>query len=147
MIMKFYSILEIISAIILLIILFPIGVIYSLLIQPFIHFKKYNVFKYLYNFIYQIIYVIFDTFHQVAIYIDIIGNIVIGDLMEICVLKDKNIIDTWFGKKEHTISQSLGELEINGKLNKFGIFITKLASKVFEDNHCINAYNHYINKK
>ena len=79
-----------------------------------------------------------------AITIDILGN-VNGELLERLVTKEKN---TLFGTRGVTISASLGYLEVRCQLNKRGKLLSKLLDKAFnEPNHCVNAYNLYINKK
>lgn len=97
-------------------ILLPISFIYSMLVN----IRNLNQF-----------------FLNNAITLDILGN-VNGELIERFVTKEKN---TLFGKKGITISASLGQLEINKKLNKKGLFLSKLLDLCFkEKNHCKNAY-------
>lgn len=105
-----------ICSIILGIILLPISFIYSLLVN----IKSLNIF-----------------FLNNAITIDILGN-VNGELIERIVTKEKN---TFFGRRGITISASLGYLEVNNKLNKKGLWLSKVLDIAFnEKNHCIEAY-------
>lgn len=53
--------------------------------------------------------------------------------------------DTYFGNGKFTISAATGYLEKKGLLNKRGIWFTNTLSFVFGDNHSINAYNFEIN--
>ena len=79
-----------------------------------------------------------------AITIDILGNIN-GELLERIVTKQRN---TLFGTKGVTISACLGYLEVRCQLNKRGKWLSKTLDKAFnETNHCVNAYNNYINRK
>lgn len=139
---KWIAIIELISAVLLLVILFPIGFLYSLLIEPFIKSNELNkVFKYLSKFFYGIYFVIMHIFHSIAFSIDVLGNIIIGELLEKIITNKRN---TWFGMKQHSISQSVGFLEKYGFLNKKGIWLNKLLSKIFGKKHCINAFKNYI---
>lgn len=110
-----------VCAIILGIILLPISFVYSMFVHRFGS----------------------DFFLNNAITIDILGNIN-GELIERLVTKERN---TLFGTKGVTISASLGDLELKGKLNKRGIFLCFILEFFFsEPDHCINAYNNYIRK-
>jgi hypothetical protein len=78
-----------------------------------------------------------------AITLDILGN-VNGELIERFVTKEKN---TMFGQQGVTISASLGDLEIRGKLNKKGLFLSKMLNFAFnQKQHCIDAFYNLITK-
>jgi hypothetical protein len=82
-------------------------------------------------------------FYSNAITIDILGN-VNGELIERFVTKERN---TLFGQQGVTISASLGDLEIRGKLNKKGLFLSKILNFAFnQKQHCIDAFYNLISK-
>jgi len=126
-----------IAAILLAIILIPIGLIYSFLIMPYFVRKKKNIVQYLKDLLYSIYVVITDICYKVALYLDILGNVLIGDFIELFVTKER---DTLFGNREHTISQALGYLQVNGLLTSFGCKFVKLIDSIFGKGHCKNAY-------
>ncbi len=138
---KWIALVEITSAIILAVILFPVGIIYSLLIQPLIFYKEFKVFKYIKNFFAQIWHILMHLLHTIAFSIDLLGNVIVGELLELIITKQK---DTWFGKREHSISQSIGFLEKYDFLNKRGIWLNRFLSIIFGQKHCINAFENYI---
>lgn len=78
-----------------------------------------------------------------AITLDILCN-VNGELIERFVTKEKN---TLFGQKSVTISASLGQLEYLKKLNKKGLFLSKLLDLCFnQKHHCLSAYFDLLEK-
>ncbi len=78
-----------------------------------------------------------------AITIDILGN-VNGELIERFVTKEKR---TLFGEQGVTISASLGDLELRGKLNKKGLFLSKMLNFAFnQKQHCVDAFYNLISK-
>lgn len=102
-------------------ILLPISFIYSMLVNRFSG----------------------NFFLNNAITLDILGN-VNGELIERFVTKEKN---TMFGMQGVTISASLGDLEIRGKLNKKGLFLSKILNFAFnQKQHCIDAFYNLISK-
>ena len=140
-----------ISATILGIIILPIGLLYS--IGKMIYEAKFiKFFKRMWEFFLEILFVLSWICERLAVGIDILGNVVAGELFEDCVT---TVEDTLYGKHGITLSASTGDLEIKEKLtnkniylNKTGLFFTKLLSKVFENNHSILAYKYYkLNKK
>lgn len=140
-----------IAAMLLGIIIIPIGFIYTLG-KNIIEFKWHSFFKNIWNFILEILYVISWMCERLAVGIDILGNVAAGELVEDCVT---TVEDTLYGKHGITLSASTGDLEIkeniyrnNKYLNKFGLIFTKTLSKVFEKNHSILAYKYYkLNQK
>lgn len=137
---KYLAFIEIIFAIFLATVLIPIGFLYSVLIEPFFHKSLKKIVNYFKNFFYGIWFVITHTLHSIAFSIDVLGNIITGELVEKLVTKERA---TWFGKKDHSISQSMGYLEFNKKLNNFGQKFNKLLSIIFGENHSINAFKNY----
>ncbi len=145
---KWIAVIELIAAILLAIVLYPIGFVYSIVIQPFIyHNRKFKVYRYVINFFYQIWFVLMYLFHSIAFTLDVLGNVIVGELIEIIItnkefLKDNS--DTWFGLREHSISQAIGYIEKREALNNTGVKLSNLLSKIFGKNHCKNAYEFYI---
>lgn len=132
-------ILWLISAIVLGIILLPVGFLYDLG-KCVKEAKTISFFKRFWSLIKAVFLNLSWLCGQTAIAIDLLGNVISGELLEDCLTSEEN---TTFRDPNITISASVGKLEIEGKLNKTGIWFSKLLSKVFEDNHCINAYNSY----
>ena len=82
---------------------------------------------------------------EVAISIDLFGNVICGEAIEDLITSEEK---TLFGSGDITISTSIGELETKNKLNKTGIKFSKFLSKVLDKNHCVESYNRYLyNKK
>lgn len=135
---KYVAIIELLVAILLSIILFPLGIIYILFIQVFIKNQVgYFWFNYIIAIIKQIWFLIMHLFHTIAYELDVLGNVIVGDLIELFITRER---DTWFANKSHTISQSIGNLEYNNKINSFGKWLSKILSFILGKNHCINAY-------
>ena len=136
-----------IFAILLSVILYPLGIIYTFLLQPlFIYVGKRNLFRYFWDFIVQIYVVVMNLCFQIAYSFDILGNVVVGDLIELFATKEK---ETLFANKDYTISQSLGYIQEKNILTKNGARIIQFVDFIFGKNHCINAYindNHGRNK-
>ncbi|MDD4515630.1 hypothetical protein [Massilibacteroides sp.] len=125
---------ELIAALVLSAVLFPIALIYNVIIG----FKKLDQFIWL--FVIEIFQLIFDVFEKLAVIIDRLGNVILGNMFcRFFVFKpfrDK----TLFFNSEVTISASFGHLQKHGFLNKKGERFRKLLDKVFGKNHCLNAF-------
>jgi hypothetical protein len=74
---------------------------------------------------------------RISISLDIFGNVACGEFLEDCITSEEN---TLFMDQKTTISASVGELDYHKKLNKTGVLLSRVLSKVFEKNHSINAY-------
>lgn len=138
---KWIAIVELLASLILSILLIPIGFVYSLLIEPFLYPFNSKFFKYLRNFFVQIYNVLMFLFHSIAYSIDLFGNVIFGNFLELFITQKQ---DTLFGKSKHSISQALGFLQKYQWLNKRGVRLVKLINKIFGDKHCINAYEYYV---
>jgi len=79
-------------------------------------------------------------FMQIAYIVDLLGNVLVGELIEDIVTAEE---DTWFGKGGITISAALGKLEFEGKLNGRGKFFSKVLGS-FEADHSVRAYHYYV---
>lgn len=147
---EFSPLLLLIASIILSILLTAFGLIH-LVIKSFYHtFQKkfwlgaFYFFIYWVLVLYQIWNVIKFLCLQIAIGIDLLGNVTTGEAIEDLVTTHEN---TMYGKGDVTISTATGELEYHGKLNKLGLKFTKVLSKVLDDNHSVNSYKRHLHNK
>lgn len=132
---------------VLAIILFPVGILYSLIIKPIYHcikgdFTKANkgLWKYIGNFFYQIWNVLKMIPYLIALIIDLFGNVFDGELIEDAITP---IEDTMLGNGENTISVALGDIERKAKkdptkMYKAGRWLLRQLNK-FERNHANKA--------
>lgn len=112
-----------IIAYLLLLILAPIGVVYSLFRLWFkanfrLWWKRLN-----------------EYFTAIAIMIDILGNVLAQDLFDDILIKKEGYK---FGNNKETISKVLGMNEIKGTLKPVGQWLVNVLNRI-EENHCINA--------
>lgn len=135
-----YKIVEFITAVILSAILYTVSFIYNIF-----QFRRGSVFKTLYLAIVEIYKVVMDLFEKLAIILDILGNIILSNLITDILLINKED-KGWFGKAGITISSSLGKALNDKNLNEKGIKFAKILDKPFEYNHCKNAYDWQIMK-
>lgn len=141
-----------ITAVILGIIFIPIGFLYTLF-KPFYDHKG-KKFKarmkqagmWFLKVLYQLWGSIKKGFYFIGYIIDLIGNALVGELIEDIVTAEE---DTLFGKGDITISAALGDLKKRRKLNGRGIWLANVLS--FLDpkhkDHCISAIELYEFKK
>lgn len=128
--------LELIAAIVLFALISPIGILYNAGKSIYkSSFKSFLI--YWANIVYQIWVVIKFFILQIAVAIDLLGNVTSGEMIEDCVTTEEN---TLYGKGGITISAATGELEYSNKLNNTGLYLTTILSKVFGQGHCINSY-------
>lgn len=120
-------------ALILSAILLPLGLAYNILTI----FKLKSIENVL-NTLLAFLEETYNFFYSIAIFLDRLGNILLGSLFEKIVLNQK--IETTFGDSGYTISYSFGDLLFSKKLNKTGISIVKFIDKLFGKNHCLNTY-------
>lgn len=140
-----------IAAIILMVLLTGFGLIH-LLCKTIYHTFQVKFWKgpiYFLTQMFKILYQIWSCIKylslEVAISIDLFGNVICGEAIEDLVTSEEK---TLFGSGDVTISTSIGELETKDKLNKTGIKFSKFLSKVLDKNHCVESYNRYLyNKK
>ena len=133
---------------VLLCIMFPAGLVHNL-IKPFydskggpfsIRIRKFGMWWV--NVVYQTWRVIRFFLMQIAVSIDIYGNVIAGELIEDLVTAEE---DTLFGKGDITISTALGKLQKDNKLNNTGIWLVKVLDRLDRDHehHCLYAYELY----
>lgn len=94
--------------------------------------------------LYQIWNVIKFFCLQIAIGIDLLGNVTCGEAIEDLVTEEEY---TLYGDGNITISTATGHLEYFKLLNKTGIKFSKVLSKVLDKNHCIESYRRWTHNK
>jgi hypothetical protein len=145
-------IVSLIAAIVLGSIVIPFGILHNL-IKPFIDAFKFKrlkplgafkyVLKYYLNFAYQIWNVLKRAIYDLAVSIDIFGNATSGEMIEDVL--SPMFEDSHFGDGNVTISAAIGEAEAKKKLNKFGLFISKVLNIMFNERlHGIWSYEREI---
>ncbi len=108
---------------------------------------KLRFFKTVFRLILEILKEIYNFFEVLAIFIDKIGNIVVGKLFEFLFINKSAWNLTLFQKANITISASFGQALKYRYLNKKGVQFVKFLDKILGKNHCKNAYEFYIIKK
>lgn len=106
-------------------------------------FKKIakNWILYWFKLLYQIWVVVKYLINRLAFVIDLLGNVIAGELLEDTVTTKEG---TWFGNGKISVSAAIGYEEKRETLVPFGKLMTKILGKVFEKNHSINAYDKKI---
>jgi hypothetical protein len=140
--MKIYKLIELIAALILSAILFPLALIFNLF-----QLKKGSVFSTCFYVASEIIFIIFDTFEYLAVVIDKLGNLILGPVFIRIFVKDEYKYETLFNKVQVTISASLGHAYENIYLNKAGVKFHNFIDLIFGKDHCKHAYKWYLIKK
>ena len=129
-----------------------VGAVYTLL-KPFYDYRKrpwkmrwIRLGLWLLNVIYQLWNIIKYLFITIGYIIDLLGNVLLGELIEDLTTSEEK---TLFGNGGVTISAALGDLLRRGKLNKFGLWLCWLLSSLdpIHENHCLSAIRLYIYKK
>jgi hypothetical protein len=136
-----------IIAVVLSVLLFPIGIIQSLILKPIYHcvkgdFTKANkgFWKYIGNFFYQIWNVVKSVFYFAGFIIDLLGNVFSGELIEDIITPME---DTMLGNGVNTVSVAIGDIERKAKknpskINERGLWLIKQLNR-FESNHSNKA--------
>ena len=137
------KILELLSALILSAILFPIALIYNL----FKIKKGKNVLIFAWKFLVELLKIVFDLFEKIAVIIDRLGNVICGNLFIDIFVQKEYSKKTLFNKSEVTISAAFGHSYEWIYLNKKGLRFVKLLSKVFGKEHAKQAYRFHILKQ
>ena len=148
---EFSPILLLIASIVLSVLLTGFGLVHLVVKSIYLTFQKrfwigiVHFVLYWFFVLYQIWNVIKFFCMQIAIGIDLLGNVTTGEAIEDCVTTHEA---TMYGRGDVTISTATGELEYHNKLNKVGVKFTKVLSKVLDDNHSIKSYlRHLHNQK
>lgn len=93
---------------------------------------------YWFKILYQVWVVIKYLINRISFVIDILGNVLAGELLEDTVTVNEK---TWFGDGKISVSAAIGNEEHRKSLVPFGEKVTKILGKVFEKNHSMNAYD------
>jgi hypothetical protein len=119
----------------------PLGFIH-LFFKPFYDVRKKGIiyafgywFVWMFRVLYQLWVAVKYLLFQIAYFIDLLGNVLFGEMLEDIVTTRE---DTYLGKGGITISAALGELAQSYDLNKTGIWLVNLLGKV-DKNHCQKA--------
>ncbi|RLD69234.1 MAG: hypothetical protein DRI95_00650 [Bacteroidetes bacterium] len=131
------------SAFILFGLLSGVGIIATYILGLLYFWKSRNFLK-MFTLPFMLIYQLWNAckyvLYSLAVGLDLLGNVAVGELIELLVTDKRN---TLLGKGNITISASLGKLQLEKELNKRGLKFSKLLDKIFEQNHCILAYLKY----
>lgn len=140
----FIGLLELIGAIIVSLLLLPIGFIYSLgySIWLSITIKKwYAFFLFWWRFVDGMFAAIGYMLHSIAYGLDLMWN-VNGEIIEDIITHEEH---TEFSKKNIPVSASTGKLELEAKLNPRGKCFSKFLNIIFgQKAHAIDAWNYLI---
>lgn len=136
-------ILLLISAILISIVIIPLGIIYNAC-KAFYHsvnktplYAIWYFFLYWFFVAYQIWNALKYMMTKLAISLDLIWNATSGEMIEDFVTAKEK---TLFGHGNITISAATGQLEESDELNKTGKKFSKFLSAVLGKNHCLEAW-------
>ena len=139
------GLLELIGAILVTVLIVPIGFLYSLVYSFWltITLKKFSAFfMFWWSLIDGILAGFGYMFHGLAYGLDLIWNVSAGEMIEDAITAKE---DTEFRKKNVTVSASVGKLEIERKLNGRGKSVSKLLNYTFgQKSHAKDAWNYLV---
>lgn len=125
---------ELIAAVLLSALLFPFALIYNFIVD----FKHLD--KFVWMLLREVYELIFDAFEKIAVLIDRLGNVILGNMFcRFFIFKQFRKI-TLFYNSEVTISAAFGHAQRHGFLNKKGDKFRKLLDMIFGQYHCQNAH-------
>jgi len=143
----FNSLLPLLGAIIVSIVLIPVGVIYSFgyMLYMTVTLKEPKaLLKLLWRWVDGMFCTIGYIILELAIGLDMLWN-VNGEILEDSMTHKE---DTHFGEKGITVSSSVGELEVSDNLNKTGIGFSKVLNKAFrQKRHAVDSWKMHLAKK
>lgn len=125
---------ELIFAIILSALLFPLGLLFNIVVG----FKKLHLF--LWMFLVEVYELVFDSFEKVAVIIDRLGNVIDGNLFIRAFIFKEHRKRTLFNQSEVTISAAFGHAQKHGYLNKRGCIFVRMLDDIFGKDHCLLAH-------
>jgi len=138
------SIITLIMTIIVSIILLPIGFIYSLGYSFWLAITYKNVkgfFTFWWRLIDGLAYALGFILHNTAVGLDLTWN-VNGEILEDMVTPKE---DTTFTNKGITVSASVGKLEVENDLNKYGKIFSRVLNFAFQQKaHAVDSWNVYV---
>lgn len=146
MIELFKSIWALIWAILVSVLMFSIGTLYSFgyAIWYTISLKKpLAFFQFFWRLIDGFASALGNGIYEMAYMLDLMWN-VNGEIIEDMVTAEEN---TEFSKKDISVSATIGKLQVDGKLNKFGLWFSGLLNFAFgQKQHAVDAW-HYTQAK
>lgn len=134
------KIIEFFLALIFSVIFLPLGIIFN-----FVTIFTKNSIKMPFLLLLSFFIEIYNLFHTLAVFLDRIGNIILGKFLITFFLVQKDNF-RGFGEFGFTISASFGLNLMFENLNKYGIFTANLIDKIFGKYHCINSYFYKVKK-
>lgn len=137
----FNGILTLIGAIVVSVFMYSIGTLYSLCYSIWLTVtmrKWYAFFTFWLRLVDGFAAVLGNILQELAYSLDLGWN-VNGEMIEDAITTEEN---TTFSSKNISVSASVGKLQVEGKLNKFGLKFSKLLNKVFhQKNHAVDSWN------
>jgi hypothetical protein len=129
------------------ILMFTIGTAYSLGYSVWLSItgkKWYAFFQFWWRLSDGFMCAIGHFFYETAYALDMAWN-VNGEILEDMITHEEN---TTFTQRDLSVSASVGKLEIDGKLNKFGKWFSNLLNFAFgQKQHAVDAWNYTQAKK
>ena len=141
------GLLTLIGALIISPLMFSIGMLYSFIYSIWLSItlkKWYAFFQFWWKLIDGFCAALGHLLLEIAFSLDLAWN-VNGEILEDMITTEEN---TTFGQKGITVSASTGKIEIDSKLNKFGLKFTKGLSLIFKQKkHAIDSWDFYQAKQ
>lgn len=139
--------LTLLGAIIVSVLMFSIGTLYSLVYSIWLSItmkKWYAFFLFWWRLIDGFCAMVGNMLWEISYSLDLGWN-VNGEMIEDAITTEEN---TTFNQKNISVSASTGKLEIDGKLNKFGLKFSKFLNVVFrQKRHAVDSWNFLEAKK
>lgn len=134
-------------AIIVSIVIFPIGTFYSMIYSIWLSVtlkKPFAFFTFWWRLLDGFCAALGHSFYEMAYALDLSWN-VNGEILEDVITSEEK---THFTEKNISVSATVGDLEIRNKLNKTGKWFSKLLNFFFgQQQHAIDAWNYTIAKR
>lgn len=141
------GLITLIGALIVSPLMFSIGILYSLCYSIWLSItlkKWYAFFLFWWKLIDGFCAAFGNILMEIAYSLDLAWN-VNGEILEDMITTEEN---TTFGQKNITVSASTGKVELDGKLNKFGVKFSKCLSLIFKQKkHAVDSWDFYQAKK
>ena len=136
-----FGFVTLVMAIIVSVLMFSVGTIYSLLYSIWLTItlkKWYAFFEFWWNMFDGYLHSLGNLLYEIAYFLDLCWN-VNGEILEDLITSEEN---TTFGNKDISVSATTGKLVIDNKINtKFGKFFVKLLNVVFnQEQHAVDAW-------
>lgn len=139
-----------VASVILLVALTVFG-LFHLIAKSFYHTFQLKFWKgplYFMKYWLKVLYQLWNVFKffcmQIAISIDLFGNVTTGEAIEDFVTYKE---ETMYGNGNVTISTATGQLEYEKELNKTGINFSKVLSVILDKDHCVASYKRFLHNQ